>query len=70
MGHTHTNEGAAPGPDVPQMLSLKHTAEALDVSTKTVRRLLERGDLTAIRVGGRLRIDAADIRGYLERQAA
>ena len=40
-------------------------ADALRVSTKTVRRLVGRGELAASRVGRQLRVDPRDLRAFL-----
>jgi excisionase family DNA binding protein len=49
------------------LLSVRAVAELLGVSTKTVRRLIGRGDLAAHRIGGSLRVSEADLRAYLAR---
>lgn len=51
---------------VPQLLSLDEVAVALSVSVRTVRRLIQRGELVAHRIGNQLRVDVAYIRRYLE----
>lgn len=51
----------------PRLLSIDETALELHVSTKTVRRLIERGDLMAHRIGRCLRLSEADLRLYLNR---
>lgn len=43
-------------------LTVAECAALLRVDRKTVRRLIERGDLPALRVGRVLRIDPADLR--------
>lgn len=40
------------------MLTLRETAQRLNVSEKTVRRLVANRELAAVRVGAQLRIDA------------
>jgi excisionase family DNA binding protein len=50
------------------LLSVVDTAAALQVSTKTIRRLLARGELGASRVGRQLRISRAELLAYLRRQ--
>jgi excisionase family DNA binding protein len=50
---------------LPQLHTLAETADLLRVSTKTVRRLISRGQLNAHRVGNRIRITEANIRAYL-----
>ena len=51
----------------PRLLSIDETALELHVSTKTVRRLIERGDLAAHRIGRCLRLSENDLRLYLNR---
>lgn len=41
-------------PTLPDYLSVAEAASALSVSTKTVRRLIARGDLPAKRIGSRM----------------
>ncbi len=48
------------------LLSLEEAAEALNVSVKSVRRLLERGELRGVRIGDRRRlIEVAELRRYV-----
>jgi excisionase family DNA binding protein len=49
-------------------LSAADAAAFLRVSTKTVRRLLARGELGASRVGRQLRINRSELLAYLRRQ--
>ena len=58
------SHAAAPEP----LLSVVDTAAALQVSVKTVRRLLARGELGASRVGRQLRISRSELLAYLRRQ--
>jgi excisionase family DNA binding protein len=48
-----------------ELLSIEQVANLLGVSTKTVRRLIEREQLHFHRVGGQIRIAREDFRGYL-----
>ncbi|GFG49462.1 excisionase [Mycolicibacterium agri] len=41
-------------PKLPPWISIRKAAVYLDVSDKTVRRMVRRGDLKARRIGGRL----------------
>jgi excisionase family DNA binding protein len=50
------------------LYSISTVADRLDVSPDTVRRLIERGELTAIRIGSNIRVDAAELEAFLERQ--
>ena len=52
---------------LPPMLSVDDTAQNLNVSTKTVRRLIARGELPAHRVGSCLRISDEALLSYLRR---
>ena len=49
-------------------LSIRGVAEHLDVSIKTVRRWIARGELTAFKVGSQWRIDTDDLERFLWRQ--
>lgn len=56
------NQSPAPR-NLPALLTLSETADALSTSVQTVRRMISRGDLPAYRYGPRLiRIDADDLR--------
>lgn len=46
-------------------LSIPHVAELLDVSRTNVYDLIARGELAATRVGGRMRVRAAEVERYL-----
>jgi len=50
------------------LLTINAAAEALSVSARTVRRLLDRGDLSTIRIGRTVRVSAADMADYVARQ--
>lgn len=49
----------------PRLNTVKEIADALGVSTKTVRRLIDAGELHAIRVGRQLRISEEDDRTFI-----
>lgn len=49
------------------LLTVRELAELLGISTRSVHRLLSAGELTAVRVGQRLRFDPSDVRVYLDR---
>jgi len=49
--------------------SVRETAADWKVSTRTVRRLIEAGELKALKVGAQVRIRQAELDGYLARQA-
>ena len=50
-----------------RLLNIREVADVLRCSAKTVHRLVDRGELTATRVGRRLRIDQRDLEAYLAR---
>ena len=52
---------------LPRLLSIPHVAEHLGVCTKTVRRLIQSGELLATRVGRAIRVTEADLGAYLAR---
>lgn len=60
-----TNKPAIDQPAVPALLTLDQTAEHLRVSTKSVRRWIEAGDLIAHRFGRQLRISDADLQTFI-----
>ena len=50
---------------LPRLLSVSTVANELSVSTKTVRRLIERGALPCRRVGRLVRIRSADLAQFV-----
>jgi excisionase family DNA binding protein len=50
---------------LPRYYTINAVAEALDVSSRTVRRWIANGALAAHRLGGALRISEADLRAFL-----
>ena len=50
------------------LLTIREVAERLKVSVKTVRRLIQRGELEACQVGRQWRVSEADLIIYLARQ--
>ena len=53
---------------LPRLLTIGDVAEHLGVSTKTVRRMMEGGELHAHKVGRQWRITEEDLRLYLAAQ--
>jgi excisionase family DNA binding protein len=53
------------GSGLPKYFTIKAVAEALDVSSRTVRRWIANGDLIAHRSGGVVRIAEGDLRAFL-----
>ena len=56
-----------PPPPGPRLLRIRAAAAALRVSEKTVRRLIERGELRPHRIGRALRVSEEDLGLYLSR---
>ena len=53
------------GSGLPKFYAIKTVAETLEVSTRTVRRWIARGDLIKHRMNGVIRIAEADLRAFL-----
>jgi excisionase family DNA binding protein len=52
----------------PTLYSISTVAARLDLSQDSVRRLIRNGELTPIRIGATVRIDAAELESFLDRQ--
>ena len=50
------------------LLTLEHAAQRLSISPRSVRRLIERGELAPIRIGRCVRLSTEDLRAYIDRQ--
>ena len=50
---------------LPALLTIKQAAEHLQVSSKTIRRWIDTGDLIAHRFGRQWRISAADLQSFI-----
>lgn len=53
-------------PTEPLALTIRQTAEALQVCEKTIWTLTKAGRLRAIRIGRAVRYDVADVRRFIE----
>lgn len=53
------------GSNLPRYYAIKAVAEALDVSSRTIRRWIANGDLVVHRVDGVVRIAEGDLRAFL-----
>jgi excisionase family DNA binding protein len=53
------------GSGLPKFYAIKTVAETLEVSIRTVRRWIARGDLIVHRLNGVVRIAEADLRAFL-----
>lgn len=49
-----------------KLLRISEVAERLNVHTATVRRLIERGELQAVRIGKNIRVQPADLDAYIQ----
>jgi excisionase family DNA binding protein len=58
---------AEPTPDASGEISTGQAADLLGVSRRTIVQLIERGDLSATRIGTRRRLEAADVLALRER---
>ena len=63
----HDPNARRSGPPEP-LLTLDEVATALQVSTKTVRRLIDRGELQALHIGRQVRLHPASLQTYLREQ--
>lgn len=49
------------------MLTVKQVAEMLNISVRTVYRLLENDEFPSYKIGGSVRIKQSDVEAYVER---
>jgi excisionase family DNA binding protein len=56
-----------PSPALPRLLTVDATADALGLSAKSIRRMIDRGDLPVHRLGRAIRIAEHDVIAYLAR---
>ncbi len=54
-------------PNLPPLLTIQDVANYLRICTKTVRRKVKTGEITAHRVGSQYRISERELRAYLAR---
>ncbi|WP_420825666.1 helix-turn-helix domain-containing protein, partial [Thiocystis minor] len=54
----------------PLLLTLESAAETLAISARSVRRLIDAGELAPVRIGRSVRLSAADITAYVDRQVS
>lgn len=55
-------------PPASRLLDVADVAVRLKLSQKTIRRLIERGELPAIRIGRSVRIVEADVTAFIQRR--
>ena len=51
-----------------ELMSVEDVAKRLDVSIKTVRRLISKGEIEVYRIGRQLRVSEGDLAHYLVRR--
>jgi excisionase family DNA binding protein len=61
-----TYDSNTPARSFPALLTIKQTAEHLQVSTRTIRRWIEAGDLIAHRMGHQFRISETDLQTFIK----
>jgi len=54
-----------PAPIASQLVSVADAARFLSVSTRTVRRLITKGDIPIVRIGGSVRIAVVALNAYI-----
>jgi excisionase family DNA binding protein len=52
-------------PTAPRLLTIKNVAERLQVSPRTIHRLVASGDLTVIRIGRAIRVSEEALKAFL-----
>ena len=55
-------------PPLPKLHLIDEVAEILGLSTRTVRRLIARGELVACRLGRSVRVHPDDLAAYIDRR--
>jgi excisionase family DNA binding protein len=63
----HPLREAKPPPAIETLLTVSESAETLRVCTKTVKRLIARGELRVVRLGSSVRIAPAALRELIAR---
>ena len=52
-------------PAVPRLLTIKDVAERLQMSPRTIHRLVANGDLTVVRIGRAVRVSEEALKAFL-----
>ena len=68
--HSVDASSASAGLPLPPLMTVAETATALGVSTKTIRRMIARGEFPHVRVGRLVRTRAEDILQYIRVNAS
>jgi excisionase family DNA binding protein len=63
----HSLRGRVAGQNAGPLLTTRQVAERLAISEKSVRRLIDAGELPTIRVCRSIRIDPADLEAFIHR---
>jgi excisionase family DNA binding protein len=68
MTENEQDQNANPNPqsDAPMVYTIQQTAEILQLSDETVRRLIKKGELPHVRIGSSIRIHRGDVEHFLE----
>ena len=66
MSVEQPHEAASLGDQFRRLLSVELAAEYLGVSRATVERLVHRGELSTVKIGGSTRYDVDDLDGYID----
>jgi excisionase family DNA binding protein len=53
---------------MPDYLTIRQTAEKLNLSTDTIRRLIRAGSLPAVKLGGQWRVHVDELTAWVEAQ--
>ncbi len=61
-----TEHSRTPVPVVERLLTYSEAADLLSVTARTVWKLVDCGELPAVRFGRSVRIDPADLRSFIE----
>jgi excisionase family DNA binding protein len=61
-----TPPGGPSDPSLPSLLTIEDVAEILKLSTRSVRRLIDRGELAAVHIGRSVRIHPKALRALIE----
>ena len=56
------------GPNLPHLVPLRDVANAIGLSTRTLRRRVEDGSLPAVRIKNRLYVKPEEVRAFVENQ--
>ena len=67
MTDSNRRETDTPGVQLERLLSYGEVADILGLTDRTVWELVRKGELQNVRFGRSVRVDPADLRGYIDR---